>query len=36
MPEATKEEVKEEKTRNFFHENPPFFPDIELEHDCIN
>lgn len=36
MPESTKEDIKSEKTKQFFLDNVPYFPEIDKEAECIN
>ena len=31
MPEATKDDIREEKTKQFLSDNEPYFPDIDKE-----
>lgn len=35
MPEMTREEIRQEKTREFFESNPPYFPEVDLDKDGI-
>lgn len=36
IPEATKEEIREEKTKTFLFENDPYFPEVDKETDALN
>lgn len=36
MPEATKDDIRAEKTRQFMDDNEPYFPDVDKDQECIN
>jgi len=36
MPEATREELKQEKTKEFFEENPPYFAEVDHDKDALD
>jgi pyoverdine/dityrosine biosynthesis protein Dit1 len=36
MPEATRDELREEKTKQYLADNEPYFVDVDKEIDCIN
>ena len=36
MPEATKEDIREEKTKQMMLDNEPYFSEVNPDTDCIN